>query len=53
MSNDFGAVLHEELLWDFSFSVLEHGIITRHRVLFLSRDFTTMIILGVTTFMAE
>ena len=25
----FGAVLHDELLWDFSFSVLGHGIITR------------------------
>ena len=24
----FGAVLHEELLWDFSFSVLGHEIIT-------------------------
>ena len=24
----FGAVLHKELLWDFSFSVLGHGIIT-------------------------
>ena len=25
----FGAVFHEELLWDFSFGVLGHGIITR------------------------
>ena len=25
----FGAVLHKELLWDFSFSVLGHGIITQ------------------------
>ena len=24
----FGAVLHKQLLWDFSFSVLGHGIIT-------------------------
>ena len=24
----FGAVLHVELMWDFSFSVLGHGIIT-------------------------
>ena len=24
----FGAVLHKELLWDFSFRVLGHGIIT-------------------------
>ena len=24
----FGAVLHNELLWEFSFSVLGHGIIT-------------------------
>ena len=24
----FSAVLHKELLWDFSFSVLGHGIIT-------------------------
>ena len=28
----FGAVLHKELLWDFSFSVLGHGIITQHFV---------------------
>ena len=25
----FDAVLHKELLWDFSFSVLGHGIITK------------------------
>ena len=25
----FGAVLHKEFLWDFSFSVLGHGIITK------------------------
>ena len=29
----FGAVLHKELLWDFSFSVLGHGIITSFCVL--------------------
>ena len=30
----FGAVLHKELLWDFSFSVLGHGILTSFWVLF-------------------
>ena len=28
----FGAVLHDKLLWDFSFSVLGHGIIASNPV---------------------